>query len=171
MLQELNRALGANCDPLPRWTGDIKLLNVAEQEHQRQKWWGLRVAQATTAKLLDTMCSRDQARLLEQTGGLGSSFMSAPPNSTLRFILSSDRYRLGLRWWLGLEVLDMSEGALRCAGCLAPLDAEGDHLLCCPRINFGQRHLAVQEALASLLQQTSQPFAREVQVPDSRTGS
>ena len=130
----------------------------------------MNTAKSVSNRLLDSVGPRDQARMLEQCNRIGHSFMSAPPSAAMRFIIPSDRYRLGLRWWLGVDVLDISEGPQHCTGCNSLMDATGDHLLCCPRINFGARHLAVQEAIASLLQHTSQPFAREVQIPECPDG-
>ena len=41
----------------------------------------------------------------------------------------------------------------------------GDHLLCCPRNNFVTRHMAVQDTLASLLQEGGQGVTKEVRIP------
>ena len=46
------------------------------------------------------------------------------------------------------------------------MDPFGDHLLCCPRNNYSKRHTAVQEAIAVILGEAGQPFAKEVTIPD-----
>jgi hypothetical protein len=41
----------------------------------------------------------------------------------------------------------------------------GNHLLCCPRVSWQNRHSAVQEAVAGLLEEAGQGFTKEVVVP------
>ena len=55
--------------------------------------------------LLDAASLRDQARLLEQRTGVGSSWMTALPVSGTGNVVSSDQYAMGLRWWLGAPLL------------------------------------------------------------------
>ena len=114
---------------------------------------------------------RDQAWILEQSACLGTCFMGITPNANLSSTIPSDTYRLALRWWLGMPILDMTarEPSL-CPGCRAELDAYGDHLLCCPRNNYNHRHAAVQESLATILSEAGQPFAREVTIPLTADG-
>ena len=96
--------------------------------------------------------------------------MSVTSNQALRTLFTSDRYRLGLRWWLGVNLVDRDQGVLTCVGCQSELDSQGNHLLCCPRINYATRHNAVQEALASILQTTGQGFSKEVPIPNCPDG-
>ena len=88
--------------------------------------------------------------------------MAINPSQAFRTIIPSSRYRLGLRWWLGVPVV-LSEAS--CPGCTAKVDVFGDHLLCCARINFQARHAAIQEGLANLLAEAGQGVAREVPLP------
>jgi hypothetical protein len=119
-------------------------MEAAEPAHRRQKWWAEQVGKQRILKLLDNASPRDQARLLEQAGGLGTCFMGVIPNTNLFTLIPSDTYRLALRWWLGMPILEHTpETLVTCPGCLAPLDVFGDHLLCCPRNNFNRRHAAV----------------------------
>ena len=73
-----------------------------------------------------------------------------------------------MRWWLGLPLLEVDTQAepATCPGCQAVVDPHGDHLLCCIRNNFTNRHSAVQEALAAMLVEAGQPFGREVNIPE-----
>ena len=121
--------------------------------------------------LLDGALPRDQARLLEQAGGLGSCLMGITPNRNLNSVIPTDTYRLALRWWLGCPLLEYdAQHPPLCPGCQSTVDPHGDHLLCCRRINFTSRHQAMQEALASVLTDAGQPFEREVQVPGCPDG-
>jgi hypothetical protein len=84
--------------------------------------------------LVDQARPRDQDRLLEQATGFGHGWMAATPSNNSHTTFSSEEYTLGLKWWLGLPVLnDVSQP---CTGCNQPLDKEGDHLLCCRRNDF-----------------------------------
>ena len=120
-------------------------------------------------KLLDSTSPRDQARLLEQTNSVGHAFMSVPPNSNLHYTLPSDEYKTGLKWWLGMEIFSPPDpgGQATCPGCQMVMDAFGDHLLCCRRNNFVVRHMAVQDALAQLLQEAGQGVTKEVPIPSA----
>ena len=80
-------------------------------------------------------------------------------------------YRVGLKWWLGIPLMADAQGVtVLCPGCGTQVDAHGDHLLCCPRNNFTHRHTAVQDGLVSILNDASQPYSREVVIPNSTSG-
>ena len=80
----------------------------AERDHKRQKWWSHAIGKRVIRELLENpeTSARDQARLLEQSNGLGTSFMCVPPSSALQNIIPADTYRVGLKWWLGMELVD-----------------------------------------------------------------
>ena len=94
--------------------------------------------------------------------------MAVTPNVSAHTLIAADSYRAGLRWWLGLPLLDVAslEEPVTCPGCQAEVDGYGDHLLCCPRNNYSNRHNAVQDSLAAILVEAGQPFGREVVIPD-----
>ena len=124
----------------------------------------------TFTRLIDQVDPRDKTRILEQQNGIGGSFMAATPNRHAQTKISSDQYRLGLRWWLGLSLFP--EGTdpeeLKCSGCNVQVDVFGDHLLCCKNRNnnFYRRHNAVRDAIVSVLLEAGQSFAVEVMVPN-----
>ena len=162
VVEDLGRQLGPNFDPVVTWSGLLNAVTFAEPAHCQQRWWAEALGRASMTRLLDVVPPRDQARLLEQSNGVGGCFMAITPSQALRTIIPSSRYRLGLRWWLGVPVV-LSEAS--CPGCTAKVDAFGDHLLCCARINFQARHAAMQEGLANLLAEAGQGVAREVPLP------
>ena len=56
--------------------------------------------------------------------------------------------------------------------CLAlaassPKTTFGDHLVCCPRINFSRRHNAVQEVLADMVRMSGVSCEREAPLPEA----
>ena len=158
--------MGPNFDPIARWMGSLDALASADREYTRQKWWTEALGKKALATLLDAVGTRDQARLLEQQNGIGTAFMATAPSPALHTSIQSDLYRLGLKWWLGLPIVGEAEGQLICGGCQQLADRFGDHLLCCRRNNFNNRHAAVQESLANVLTESGQGFAREVRIPD-----
>ena len=117
-------------------------------------------------ELLDSVPSRDQARILEQQGGVGTVFMSVPPSVPLRTFLPPEQYRLGLRWWLGLPLIPLdTEAPLLCPGCRHTADVFGDHVICYQLNNFTKRHHVVAAALHSALVSSGQGAALEQRVP------
>ena len=167
VLHELTTLLGPSFDPLPGWTGQHERLLSADATHLQQKWWSASLGRRTMTRLLDMSTARDQARLLEEANSVGHAFMAVPPNANLYYTLPSDQYKTALRWWLGLPLNTPPDpgGTIRCPGCQASVDEFGDHLLCCPRNNFITRHMAVQDTLASLLQEGGQGVTKEVRIP------
>ena len=95
--------------------------------------------------------------------GIGSAFMSVPPSTALHFHLPSDRYRLGLKWWLGLPLISVDTDA--CPGCGQQVDPWGDHLLCCARNNYLPRHNTLQTILCDTLAASGQGHQMEVKIP------
>ena len=171
VLADLETVLGPNYGPLQRWKGDLTALGQADADHLQQKWWASALGTARQLQLLDVSTPRDQARLLEQQGGVGTAFMSVTPMPSLNSIFPTDSYRLGLQWWLGMPIMSTdSTESLQCPGCGKSVDPFGDHLLRCIRLNFSRRHNALQDCLAVLLQEAGQGVAREVPLPDCPEG-
>jgi hypothetical protein len=170
LLDDLEEALGPNFDPLPRWKGRHELLPTAEPQKWAQKWWTEAIGKATSIKLLDSVGPRDQARLLEQSAGVGSCWMTVNPNPALHTIIASEEYSLALKWWLGVPIFPQDEAERTCPGCGKASDVFGDHLLCCARNNYTKRHQAVQDSLFELCTSSGQGCAREVALPDCPDG-
>ena len=170
LLEDLEATLGLNFDPIPRWKGRHELLSTAEPQKWAQKWWSDAIGKATAIRLLDQAGPRDQARLLEQSAGVGSCWMTVNPNAALHTIISSEEYSLALKWWLGVPIFPQEETERTCPGCGKPSDVYGDHLLCCARNNYTRRHQAVQDALVELCTTSGQGCIREAALPDCPDG-
>ena len=108
VLDDLESLLGPNYGPLQRWKGDLAALRQVDPDHLQQKWWIGALGTARQQSLLDLVSPRDQARILEQQGGVGTAFMSVTPMPSLNSVIPTDEYRLGLRWWLGMPVVQVS---------------------------------------------------------------
>jgi hypothetical protein len=170
VLLDLASHLTPNFDPVRTRMGKHEALASADPAVMRQKWWAEALGKCAMSRLLDSTSPRDQARLLEQSCGIGSAWMAVMPNQSLRTSIPSEDFILGLKWWLGIPVINNDASAYRCPGCTKEVDVFGDHLLCCARNNFALRHNAVQEAIANILTLSGQPFAKEVQLPDAPDG-
>jgi hypothetical protein len=167
LLSDLSTNLGVNFDPLPAWMGRHELLQTASPAMWQQKWWSDALGKAASLRLLDAVSARDQARLLEQSSGVGTGWMTVIPSAPLHTIISSEEYSLALKWWLGVSLLSPDDDARICPGCGRLSDQFGDHLLCCIRNNFSKRHNAVQDALCDLLTASGQGHAREMKIPNA----
>ena len=166
VLQELAARLGPNFDPVARWLGSLESISKADREHTQQRWWSDALGKKAVLTLLDQLPPREQARLLEQQNSIGVAFMTTAPSTALHTSISSDQYRLGLKWWLGMPLILEADGPMLCSGCQQTCDHLGDHLLCCRRNNFNNRHAAVQESLSSILTESGQGHTREVRIPN-----
>ena len=88
--------------------------------------------------------------------------MAVTPSPALRTTISYPHWQTGMRWWLGLPLVDSSSPT--CPHCQQPSDPLGDHAVCCKRCSFYDRHSAVQLFLCDSLQEGKQPFTREVEL-------
>ena len=109
VLDDLESSLGVNFAPVQRWKGRHDLLSSAEPTKWSQKWWNDAIGKASALRLLDQLSPRDQTRLLEQAGGVGTSWMTVTPNSTLHTLITSEEYSLALKWWLGAPIFPEEE--------------------------------------------------------------
>ena len=157
VLSDLASRMGTNYEPLPAWLADHQLIGTSIGDHCLQRWWASAMGGQAMRALIDTASSRDQARLLEQRSGLGSTWMNALPQAHTGSVFSTADYCVGLKWWLGAPL----------HGCGHDVDPEGDHFLCCVRNNFAPRHDAVQDALFTVLSSSGVSVQREVALPSN----
>jgi hypothetical protein len=166
-IKDLQARLSPNFSPLDEWVRDPNRIATAERLYSRQKWWSDSLGKQAMLTLVNHSCPRDQVRILEQRDGLGYAWMAAPPSEALHCVMSAAQYQLGLRWWLGLEIISGSDGNPKCPGCDDEIDRFGDHLVCCKHNNYNRRHYAVQNVLEDILVGSHQPCGREVPFPDN----
>ena len=124
VLSHLTGRLGSNVDPLAAWVADTTKLCTADPGFCRQHWWGTALGTRCMLDLVERARPRDQARILEQRSGLGSTWMTALPSPTSGAIFSTEEYRMGLKWWLGAPLIVQT--AARCPGCRQQVYPEGD---------------------------------------------
>ena len=119
VLAELTQTLGSNFDPLTSWRGDHSKLRGVDRSMFAQHWWSDQLGKARMLSLLDSATPRDQARLLEQQDGLGTSWMTVTPSAQLHSLIPASDYVLGLRWWLGMSIVSQDDPEVPplCPGC------------------------------------------------------
>ena len=73
LLEELSSRLGPHFDPVSTWQGRHELLPSAHPDQWKQEWWTDALGKASTLALLESVPPRDQARILEQSSGVGTA--------------------------------------------------------------------------------------------------
>jgi hypothetical protein len=104
----------------------------------------------------------DPHRLRSQGGQLSNAWMSVIPHRALRTDIEDSDYRLLLRWWMGLPILPTGRTLPACPLCGDPVDAFGDHFVCCEKNGITQRHHALRDAIFDVLARGAIPAAKEV---------
>jgi hypothetical protein len=165
VLGDLQSRLGANHDTTALLLRNSSALQTLAGEKTSQQWWSRELGKQAMTDLIDHVPPRDQARLLEQLTGIGNDWMSALPTAANHTIIPSEDYILGIKWWLGLQIVQ--DAQQKCPGCTAQVDPFGDHLMCCKRNNFALRHNSVQDALFTILSTTGQGVQKEVPLPNA----
>lgn len=167
VVDELRVRLGPNFAPLGDWDLDPSLLARAGPTQLQQRWWSEAVGKMEVERLLAVAGPRDQNRLLQQvhSRGMSTAFISVQPSAALRTLIPTDQFRLGLKWHLGLPLYDPCGSPLLCPACRDPVDAFGDHLMCCRHNNYTRRHNAMLDALCVILGDAGVPHRREEPLP------
>ena len=150
-------------EPLASWRTRPDTIPTSHPRYTQQKWWTTLFQAAQRRDLVATVANsaRDLVRLNCQDKGVSSGWMKHPPHSATNSIVAPGDYQLGLRWWLGIPLLQDLPDNTPCPRCAATLDPFGDHLVCCKHNNFSARHGAVQECLLEFLRDAKQPVERE----------
>ena len=160
-IESLRGQLGPNFEPLAGWSADSKQLASASSDHASQRWWAEQVATEQRSRLCHLGSARDQARLRSQEGPISNGWMSVLPSRALRTDIGDVEYRVLLRWWLGLPLLPLGRTLPGCPLCGEPVDAYGDHFVCCNKNGISRRHNALRDALFNVLVQHAIPVLKE----------
>jgi hypothetical protein len=148
---KLKELIGAQLEPLATWVANAQPSDV-EEEHRRQDFWTDKVHQARKSQLQTCLPVRDRCRLRLQSMPHTTAWMQTVPHKGMGVQLGAAKYRLLLRWWLGIKVVQ-GDGGAPCPLCGESLDPFGDHLLCCKKNKLVQRHNAVRDALAMVFRE------------------
>ena len=159
---KLKDVLGDSLEPLATWMANSRPSEV-EPDHRRQDFWTDKVNQARKAHLQRSLPTRDRCRLRLQSMPHTTAWMQTVPNKGMGLQVGASKYRLLLRWWLGIKVVPGDSGA-PCPLCAEPLDPYGHHLLCCKKNRLVQRHHAVRDALATVFREMGVHCQTEVAI-------
>ena len=149
LLHWLRSTLQPESQPVRRWAESGGILDP-EIEHGEQEFWSKLIHISLRQSLLQDCQARDAVRLRSQDGTSCSAWSRAPPSSALGTKIPRDRFRIMIRWHLGMPVLSPSKAgtfATKCQLCGDALDAFGDHAVCCTKNKPWQRHFLVQDFL------------------------
>ena len=113
---------------------------------------------------------RDLVRLECQKQPHVGLWLQAMPARTLGLEFTSAELRVLLKWWLGRELISLPENdsTTLCPFCSAPTDCYGDHFVCCKRVEFHSRHLAVVSSLTKMMDASGLRVANEVTVSNKK---
>ena len=156
----LTEQIGPNCHPLSEWL-QIGKMSPIEPDHMKQKWWSEKVSASRRSALLLDAAPRDVVRLRCQASPTASAWSRAPPSRGLGTKIPRDRYRIMLRWHLGLPILPPSSAGKACPLCGRAMDIFGDHAVSCNRNNLWRRHFLLQDFLLRLLRAAGFQATRE----------
>ena len=139
----LRNRLGLHMEPLSTWSGGVPPPSFSK-DHCSQRWWQGPIYGALSRSLCEAGSLRDRVRLgLQQARGT-TQWMQVAPSEALGSKVAGPEYRALIRWWLGVPFLSGTEVGAPCPLCSEPMDAFGDHLVCCKKNGPWQRHNALQ---------------------------
>ena len=160
LLTSASTTLGENAPPVADWKRRPGTIPASNPQFFRQSWWSDRYTESAVRLLSATANGndRDTVRLACQLKGQGSGWMQAAPSVVSAAVITPPDYQLGLRWWLGMPLLNDLPTAFPCPRCgAATCHPLGDHLVCCKHNNFTARHGAIQDCLLECLRSANQP--------------
>ena len=162
----LQSLVGIEVQPLKDWcvTGQMRDVNP---EHKTQRHWSILIHKARKNALLQDASARDMVRLRCQDSCTAGAWSRAPPSSGLGTKIPRDRYRLMLRWHLGMPILPPAAAGKPCPSCAEALDIFGDHAVTCSRGNLWRRHFLLQDYILRLSRAAGFQATREVSLVSS----
>ena len=160
-LVDLQSKLGTSVEPVASWLRDGQVRNV-EENHRQQKWWSLQLQKAQAKSIVQTAPLRDRCRLALQNMPHTTAWMNVVPNEGLGNKMAGPNYRLLLRWWLGMPLVEGS--ATECPCCGEAMDVFGDHLVSCGKNQLTRRHHALRDALTEVLRAHNVAYRKEVAI-------
>ena len=107
---------------------------------------------------------RDSVRLSFQEDATSTGWLTVPPSTALGNACPPGQYRLLLKWFLGIPILEPILAGQPCPMCGDAVDIFGDHAVSCQKNKAYRRHHAVQDWMIRLLQSHGIASAREKQV-------
>ena len=89
----------------------------------------------------------------------------ARPSATLGLDFDSSTFQELLKWHLGIPTLPFDWAGAQCPlGCIAPIDAYGDHIVTGKKAKAWQRHQCIQSLMARCFRQAGIPHRLEVSI-------
>jgi hypothetical protein len=160
--------LGPEAEPLSSWLATETTEGMTPAQCT-QKYWANRLYALRRRALVNIASSRDTVRLSFQEGHGATSWLTVPPAPALGNACPPSQFRLLLRWFLGMPILEEELAGKPCPLCGDPVDIFGDHAVSCDKGNKYRRHFAIQDWLIHLLQSHGIACARERMIdPASR---
>ena len=146
-LQHLRVGLPQNAHQAWLWASDQASLNgtAFHLDYCSLRWWTEQIYKHDKDNLRDQSSGRDCARLACLSAN-SLAWLNACPTAALGLRLQPSEFSVLNKLYLGEPVLPQSV-TLNCELCADSMDAYGDHLLCCRKSGFIQRHQTVAKQL------------------------
>jgi len=170
LLEKVCKYVPAAC-AIPRlWLANHQMPPETSPRHLKLVWWSTQVALMQHQELQAQSRGRDLVRLECQKQPHVGLWLQAMPARTLWLEFTSAELRVLLKWWLGKELISLPENdsTTLCPFCSAPTDCYGDHFVCCKRVEFHSRHLAVVSSLTKMMDASGLRVANEVTVSNKK---
>ena len=133
-----------------------------------QEYWTTQATKTWVQSQSTLGTARDRVRFEAQQSPHSGSWLAALPSAANKTRVPSEHWRLLLRWTLGMPVVPDEVIGAPCVRCDQPVDAWGDHSVSCIKNEIQRRHMALQAALAGLIQQAGLTCALERGTGDGR---
>ena len=158
--------IGVYNNPLPSWRDSrhITFGNELGKMVSQQHWWSEAVGRALHHRLLTEGDVRDSLRLQCQSNPFSGAWLSVLPGHHIGSPLDSTSFQHLLKFRIGLPLLPITAVGQGCTLCEAPLDALGDHLLCCKFSNPWARHNFLRDFLMEALTERGFQVQPEVSI-------
>ena len=135
---------------------------------RRQEYWTGHATKRWVQMQSDLGTERDRVRFAAQQSPHSGSWLAAIPSASNKTRIPSEHWRLLLRWTLGMPLVTEDVIGAPCVRCDQPVDAWGDHSVSCIKNEIQRRHMALQAALAGLIEQAGLTCALERGTGDGR---
>ena len=145
-LQHLSIGMPATAHQAWAWASDQVSLNSAafHEDFCSLRWWSEQLFSYDKSNLVEQASGRDRARLC-CLNEFSLAWLIVCPTAANGLCAPSEFCVLN-KLFLGEPILPLNT-ALICEACAESMDAYGDHLLCCRKSGFIQRHQTIVEQL------------------------
>ena len=146
-LQHLSLRMPSTAHQAWAWASDQVSLNSTafHEDFCSLRWWSEQLFSYDKSTLVEKASGRDRARLC-CLNEFSLAWLNVCPTAANGLRLQPSEFCVLNKLYLGEPILPLNT-ALSCEACAESMDAFGDHLLCCRKSGFIQRHQTIVQQL------------------------